>query len=678
MIDSAKNFVKGYVSTGYDEAAVGILLRGGQGDVFADPAIDGAYNATYWNVTDFSDPSDDPKKEIIRIVGKFHDTLTVERDQEGTGATVKNIAGKEYMIAVGITAKTISDIKEEIALIHTELEDLDIEFQKTSTKIQFRFSGGAWVDLITIAEMKGAQGDTGATGSAGQDGNDGINGIDGNDGSNGADGQNGADGLQIELRKSSVYLQWRYVGGSWGNLILLADLKGADGAKGAKGNDGADGANGFDGREIELQKGTSTIQWRYSGGYWADLVDLEDLRGADGTPPTSETFLPSALALVAGTHNSGSLDSILTFNDGNVYNIQELSATPGFDIRVSFADITEFNKIQLNLAYSNTSQHFVTVDLYNFITSAWDTIGYFRGLNGMTQFNLGIIDDAPYLNAGVVELRIYHVSAGVTAHSIQLDFASIQKSLQGGQGPQGLPGTNGTNSSWINGIGAPSNGVGNNGDYAIATDTFNVYTKIAGVWTLIANIKGANGSNGANGTNGTNGSNGADGADGSDGREIELQKTATKIQWRYVGGGSWIDLVLLSDIKGNDGATGATGANGADGNDGADGATGATGAKGDKGDPASFDVITFDADTYAVVATIGEILINCIHANDMIITLPTAVGNEAKIFIKNKSQFKVTIDPMGAELINDSSTLIIQYHNSSLTLVSDGASWCII
>lgn len=49
------------------------------------------------------------------------------------------------------------------------------------------------------------------------------------------------------------------------------------------------------------------------------------------------------------------------------------------------------------------------------------------------------------------------------------------------------------------------------------------------------------------------GADGADGADGDDGREIELQKSATHIQWRYVGETSWTNLVALADIKGDPG-----------------------------------------------------------------------------------------------------------------------------
>lgn len=99
--------------------------------------------------------------------------------------------------------------------------------------------------------------------------------------------------------------------------------------------------------------------------------------------------------------------------------------------------------------------------------------------------------------------------------------------------------------------------------------------------SAITGAPGADGDDGANGIDGADGIDGApgnDGSDGADGREVELQKTGTHIQWRYVGDVSWTNLVALTDITGPTGATGATGSAGAAG------ATGSTGPKGDKGD----------------------------------------------------------------------------------------------
>lgn len=111
----------------------------------------------------------------------------------------------------------------------------------------------------------------------------GLQGIPGQDGNNGNDG---ADGQEIELQKTSTHVQWRYVGGTWTNLIALVDITGpagANGTNGTNGTNGVDGTDGTDGREIELQKGTTYIQWRYVGDIgWNNLVLVADLKGDQG------------------------------------------------------------------------------------------------------------------------------------------------------------------------------------------------------------------------------------------------------------------------------------------------------------------------------------------------------------------------------------------------------------
>lgn len=49
---------------------------------------------------------------------------------------------------------------------------------------------------------------------------------------------------------------------------------------------------------------------------------------------------------------------------------------------------------------------------------------------------------------------------------------------------------------------------------------------------------------------------------GDDGREVELQKSATHVQWRYVGDVGWTNLVALADLKGDPGTEGQDGAAG--------------------------------------------------------------------------------------------------------------------
>lgn len=103
-LDSAKNFAKVQVSTGYDASAVSIVLTTGHGAKLPTAP----FNAVWWNFTDYPDPSDDPNVEIVRVTVVATDTLTVTRAQESTSATTKNEGGKTYKMIAGLTAKVIN------------------------------------------------------------------------------------------------------------------------------------------------------------------------------------------------------------------------------------------------------------------------------------------------------------------------------------------------------------------------------------------------------------------------------------------------------------------------------------------------------------------------------------------------------------------------------------------
>ena len=219
-----------------------------------------------------------------------------------------------------------------------------VEVRKTETAIQWRYENGSWQDLAALADITGPVGQVGANGKAaefqtendmlrwrykgdsvwlnlydlshlrGQDGNDGKDGINGNDGKdgdtpfigsndnwwigetdtgmkaagqdgkdgidgvNGVNGKNGIDGKNIEVKRTDSYIQWRYEGEDWQNLVALADIEGPTGQK------GADGANG---KTPEFRVNENALQWRYNGDeIWLNLYDLSVLKGIDGRDGT--------------------------------------------------------------------------------------------------------------------------------------------------------------------------------------------------------------------------------------------------------------------------------------------------------------------------------------------------------------------------------------------------------
>lgn len=103
-LDNAKNFAKATVSTGYDAASTSVVLSAGHGAKLPTAP----FNLTWWNVTDYPDPADDPNVEIVRCTAVSTDTLTIVRAQESTSASTKNTAGKTYKMVAGLTAKVLN------------------------------------------------------------------------------------------------------------------------------------------------------------------------------------------------------------------------------------------------------------------------------------------------------------------------------------------------------------------------------------------------------------------------------------------------------------------------------------------------------------------------------------------------------------------------------------------
>ena len=109
-LDPVKNFAKVTVSIGYDASETSIALTAGHGARLPAPSTDGSFNLVWWNVTDYSAPTDDPNVEIVRCTARSTDTLTVTRAQESTSASTKNTSSKTYKMILAPTAKMITDI----------------------------------------------------------------------------------------------------------------------------------------------------------------------------------------------------------------------------------------------------------------------------------------------------------------------------------------------------------------------------------------------------------------------------------------------------------------------------------------------------------------------------------------------------------------------------------------
>ena len=206
----------------------------------------------------------------------------------------------------------------------------EVEIRFDGSYIQWRYKGfNKWIDLISVLELRGEQGkpglngrdgakgekgDPGIQGLQGLPGKPGERGLQGPAGAPGIDGLDGKDGREIELNKSKTHIQWRYVGDTeWQDLILLTDLQGPKGERGEKGDKGDRGEKG--------QKGdTGATGSRGPQGY----------PGAPGSSaPSFETVSKNIKAWDAAFEYTGDQLDTITYTNGTDTIVKTFNYTDG-------------------------------------------------------------------------------------------------------------------------------------------------------------------------------------------------------------------------------------------------------------------------------------------------------------------------------------------------------------
>ena len=142
---------------------------------------------------------------------------------------------------------------------------------------------------------------------------------------------------------------------------------------------------------------------------------------------TEVTVYPFDVWVSTGTLNSGNITS-LQASDGALYDVQEVTGAPGFDILFTFSqcDILA-NKLSINMTY--TGSHSPQVDLYDGEDEAWDML---INLSASTsgRFNGSIINSLDYYGDGCLVLgRLYHSEIGNAAHKVEIDEVHLEARL---------------------------------------------------------------------------------------------------------------------------------------------------------------------------------------------------------------------------------------------------------
>jgi len=140
------------------------------------------------------------------------------------------------------------------------------------------------------------------------------------------------------------------------------------------------------------------------------------------------TYYPSSMTVTAGTLDSGTVAD-LDAQDLTYVSVSEVAATPGFDISFTFYNVRNIYDILWFGRYEGTSTHVVTVQLYNYAETRWDSIGQAFSSTASTWHSYKVdFDRAKYINSTTqqAQLRFYHHSAGNPAHDIYIDYIALK------------------------------------------------------------------------------------------------------------------------------------------------------------------------------------------------------------------------------------------------------------
>ena len=127
--------------------------------------------------------------------------------------------------------------------------------------------------------------------------------------------------------------------------------------------------------------------------------------------------------LTEGVYVSGNLDSIQT-DDSDYYIFEETTGAPGF---MYYFNFTGDNVAGMNLLtlYDNTASHTISLQIYNYDTLTWDTLGYISNGAVWIWHNFSVNVDYDYSENNIIMGRLNHESPGSLADTFMIDYIGI-------------------------------------------------------------------------------------------------------------------------------------------------------------------------------------------------------------------------------------------------------------
>lgn len=153
-LDPVKNFAISRVATAPSPADSGttLVVETGDGALFPDPSASGEYNVVIY--PNGEQPTS-TNAEIVRVTARTSDTMTIDREEEGTSARTI-VEGDIVMLA--ITAKVIGDLNTVVSDLEGYTEALNpsgaiLQFAGATAPTGYLLCDGSEISRTTYATL---------------------------------------------------------------------------------------------------------------------------------------------------------------------------------------------------------------------------------------------------------------------------------------------------------------------------------------------------------------------------------------------------------------------------------------------------------------------------------------------------------------------------------------------
>lgn len=146
------------------------------------------------------------------------------------------------------------------------------------------------------------------------------------------------------------------------------------------------------------------------------------------TDQVNQVFItPASITVNAGGTPVGDVTGVTELNDGSVYQVPEVAATPGFDIDFNFTGVREISGFVSMIRYTGLATHVVEQSLHNYTDVQDDSFMLIPHTASAYQYRTVLIpDDTKYINSSdQAILSLIHTSAGNPSHDIYIDYIAL-------------------------------------------------------------------------------------------------------------------------------------------------------------------------------------------------------------------------------------------------------------